>query len=287
MGTQQEQDQEIEEKAFGFEEENLDPEEEARLRGELIDEEEEDPEEPISAEVLEKIAGEGSPVVPHARFHEVNERNKELERLLAERDAEDARKAEKASADLQEMELKHYQLLLEGSEDEAVALRLEINKRIMEDAKRAARDEIKAEKEAEQAKEAANALNTVITSLEKQYPMLDINSESADEFAISAVNTQMQQFLAAGKSPAEALSDAVALVVDRLGLSGAEIKPAKSNKQQAVVRNAKAAEMQPPRMNGGMGDRALRHGIKPVSQMSDKEFDNMDPEYERKLRGEA
>ncbi len=294
MGTQQEQDQqELQEKAFGFEIEELDPAEEARLRGEELPEEDDQEEEvedddSISAEILEKIAGDGSPMVPHARFHEVNERVKDLERQLAERDSAAQQSVTEASPDIAEMELKHYQLLLDGAEEEAVALRLEINKRIMDDAKQAAKNEILAEKKAESARAAAEELNSVIASLEKTYPALDVNSKNADAFAIDAVNTQMQKLMAEGKSPADALSDAVSMVAERLNIAPAGQQAQRNNNQQkTIVRNAKAAEMQPPRMNGGMGDRALQHGIKPISQMSDKEFNNMDPELERKLRGEA
>lgn len=296
MGTQQEQDQQDQqEKAFGFEIEELDPAEEARLRGEELpeedDQEEENQEEDdgnISAEILEKIAGDGSPMVPHARFHEVNERVKDLERQLAERDSAAQQSVTEASPDIADMELKHYQLLLDGAEEEAVALRLEINKRIMDDAKQAAKNEILAEKKAESARAAAEELNSVIASLEKTYPALDVNSKNADAFAIDAVNTQMQKLMAEGKSPADALSDAVSMVAERLNIAPAGQQVQRNNNQQkTIVRNAKAAEMQPPRMNGGMGDRALQHGIKPISQMSDKEFNNMDPELERKLRGEA
>lgn len=294
MGTQQEQDQqELQEKAFGFEIEELDPAEEARLRGEELPEEDDQEEEvedddSISAEILEKIAGDGSPMVPHARFHEVNERVKDLERQLAERDSAAQQSVTEASPDIAEMELKHYQLLLDGAEEEAVALRLEINKRIMDDAKQAAKNEILAEKKAESARAAAEELNSVIASLEKTYPALDVNSKNADAFAIDAVNTQMQKLMAEGKSPTDALSDAVSMVAERLNIAPAGQQAQRNNNQQkTIVRNAKAAEMQPPRMNGGMGDRALQHGIKPISQMSDKEFNNMDPELERKLRGEA
>jgi len=297
MGTQQEQDQQDQqEKAFGFEIEELDPAEEARLRGEELPEEdnqeEEDQEEDdenISAEILEKIAGDGSPMVPHARFHEVNERVKDLERQLAERDSATQQAAIEASHDIADMELKHYQLLLDGAEEEAVALRLEINKRILEDAKQAAKNEILAEKKAESDRIAAENLNSVITSLEKTYPALDVNSPNADSFAIDAVNTQMQKLMAEGKSPADALSNAVAIVAERLNIApaGQQQTQRNGNQQKTIVRNAKAASMQPPKMNGGAGDRALQHGIKPVSQMSDKEFNNMDPELERKLRGEA
>lgn len=295
MGTQQEQDQqELQEKAFGFEIEELDPAEEARLRGEELPEEDDQEEEDedddnISTEILEKIAGDGSPMVPHARFHEVNERVKDLERQLAERDSATQQATTEASHDIADMELKHYQLLLDGAEEEAVALRLEINKRIMEDAKQAAKNEILAEKKAESDRAAAEKLNSAIAHLEKTYPSLDVNSPSADSFAIDAVNTQMQKLMAEGKSPADALSNAVAMVAERLNIAPASQQQAQrnSNQQKTIVRNAKASAMQPPRMNGGAGDRALQHGIKPIKDMSDKEFNNMDPEYERKMRGEA
>lgn len=310
-GQQQDQDQQLQEEEFRFPDEELSPEEEARLRGEVTDDgldDDVEDDDDLNLEVLEKIAGdEGSPVVPHARFHESNEARKAAEAAAqAERERADALEAQlqqlqggaqqqqdqppddrPSIADLEQQAL---DAVLEGETERAVQLRMEINNRLKEEARAEALAEQRAQEATRAAQQAAAEFDKVVDSLEAQYPALNINNKDADLIAIDAVNAAMQREIAAGKSPTEALQYAVQAVAERFGYAPAKQQAQRQgarSPQAVAARNAAAASQQPPPMTAGMGDRAFSGQRKSVNEMDDKEFENMDPEYERKLRGEA
>ena len=316
MGVQgQDQDQQMQEDEFKFPDEELSPEDEAALRGEVLDDDQDnddDADEEIDEAALERLAGDDSPVVSHGRFHEVNENRKAAEaREAAEKARADAAEAELAALragqqpaqqqqqqqddrpTIEDLEGQATDALLEGDTERSKQIRMEINARIQEDVLARVMAEQRAQEAQREARAAAASFDKVISTLEAQYPALDINNPDADLIAIDVVNAVMQRQIAEGKTPAVALENAVKDVAKRFNYEpagGSEDKPrprANSNRQSTVVRNANASAMQPPRMEAGMGERAFSSSKKSVAEMSDKDFDNMDPELERKLRGEA
>lgn len=311
MGTQGENGAVDEQDEFRFKDEDLSPEEEAALRGDAVDDPEDTDDDDIDEDALAALAGDdddgkgGSPMVPHARFHEVNERAKELERQLEEERASKnppenppAQKTPEESEQeyrngIKDLEKQYNEAMFNGDADVAADIRMQINSAIEARAEERALEKMRAaaaqEKAQERQQQVVERFNAVVEQMEKEYPQLDVNSESADPEAIAMVVALRDQYIQAGKDPAEALEAAAKRTAERLGFAAQS--PAagqQGNRQQETLRrNAQAASQQPPRMNAGMSDRALTTRSKSVTQMTDKEFDNMDPEQERNLRGEA
>lgn len=318
MGKENENDDIIDD-GIRFPDEELSPEEEARLRGEIIDPDGGDDDDDVDVDALAELAGtdddeSGSPMVPHGRFHEVNERAKQTaaeaaaekeraDRLQAELDAlkggpgatpngtppADAEAAHNEA--IKKLEVEYTEAMFEGETERAAEIRMQINEanqaRAVEIAMERIRQDQAREREAEQRKAAVSQFEVVVQRMEQQYPQLDINNKDADHDAIALVVALRDQYIADGKSPAEALEAAATRTAERFGFAQVEQKPAGNRQTETVRRNAAAAAQQPPRMNAGTSDRSMMGSKKSVTEMSDKEFDNMDPEYERKLRGEA
>lgn len=213
-------------------------------------------------------------VIPRARFDEVNaklhaerERAEELARQLAEAKAiKDQAAAEKAADDAQakidELEAKHYDAILEGDKESALAIRREINQVIRADAERQAAERAERaiaerQKRDDEGRAAAEFESLVAETLTK-YPFLDDASAEANAEAIADVVVWRDHFLGAGKSIAEALRLSVGKVAPLYAKSAAEPVPAKEDtrKKAAIERNAADAVSQPAAPVAGLGNRA-------------------------------
>lgn len=286
---------------------NLTPEQEAELRGEefipaeeeLQKEEDNPKEDDISLEELEEIAGEPkSRMVPHSRFNEVNEKLRLLEAELAEERASKTKEPtqkevippeeEKPVVTVKDLEKACYQAMLDGEEDKAVEIRMEINAIIQANAEQSVRNSIKQEESVKSAQQQQKEFQAAVNEIQAAYPMLDINSEEANEDAIDVVVALRDKYVAQGKSPAEALRTASEKAVQMFGGEVVEKPPvkAKFSAQEAKLTNANAAERIPPKMKGGMGDRATNLQSSDIHKMTDAQFNNMDPLQEKRLRGE-
>jgi len=291
---------------------NLTPEQEAELRGEeFIPSDKEPPkeedklkEDDISLEELEEIAGEEkSKTVPHSRFNEVNEENKILKQQLADAQASRTQepqkevippKEETPPVSVKDLEKACYQAMLDGEEDKAVEIRMEINSIIQANAEQSVRNSIKQEESVKSAQQQQKEFQATVNEIQAAYPMLDINSEEANEDAIDVVVALRDKYVAQGKSPAEALrtasEKAVVMFGGELADKGDVIKAppvkAKFSAQEAKLTNANAAERIPPKLKGGMGDRATNLQSSDIHKMTDAQFNNMDPLQEKRLRGE-
>lgn len=302
MGTENNQVDDDVDNEFGFQDENLSPEEEAALRGETAEEVVPPVEEevPITEEELEEIAENRSQVVPHSRFHEVNERLKvaeaELERMRKPKDEQQPatqNQDEPGSQDkslreqIKELTKKQQDAMFEGDQETA----LEIADKIED-----LREEIATNKALERmnqqtaraaaAAELTNAAEEVVTRLPYLADGDGQNPEAVDDFLAFR-----EAFIAKGNAAPLAMlmaADKVAKIYGEPGELTPEEAEAKARaiKAARIAVNAKAAQQVPPKLRGGSGDRkSASDGAKRIAEMGDKEFDNMDPEEEKRLRG--
>lgn len=210
-------------------------------------------------------ANKRDPVIPRARFDEVNAKlhaeRQEREALQAELDR--LRQAQQApvsaNASVADLEQQYFDAMMEGEKDKAVEIRARINADIE------ARAEARAAERATQAiteREQASALNAVVASSIKAYPFLDTNSDQVNQQAVSDVVEWRDFYMAKGESAASALSRAVDRVAPGYVIEQAPAKPVVTDKRQqaALANGAKAANSQPPRVDAGVGNRAIPSG---------------------------
>ena len=296
MGTENDQ---IDDNLAVVPDDELTPEEEAALRGEDFegggDDDEGEGEPPLDAtpEELAEIAGEGgSKMVPHARFHEVNEENKRLKAELEARTAQPPVDEpptgptfdEQIDAKIQQ----HSELMFSGEEEEAKKVMREILS--LQEQKAVSQAVAVVEARTAQRQQQAE-FNSVVKSIEESYPQLKAGSPNANVDAINDVVDMRDLYISRGMSPTQALQAASEKVAAMYGFEAPARQAPKTTAttRPGIRENAVAAANQPPRIPGGMGDRALAKEVtlKDIQKMSDKEFENLDPALEKKLRGEA
>ena len=242
----------------------------------------------------------GSRMVPITRFNEVNERMKELaaqnQQLL---DAitrgtptqQEVPSQQEAPTDLKELRVKHYAALTEGRDEEALELQGQIDTAIEERAmQRAMAKMTESQAQREQAAQ-MQTFKQVVQQIEKDYPQLNVNSDEANEDAILYVVAKRDALIKAGESMADALKKASDSAAKMFGFADGE-QPAhiaktttENRKQEALLRNAKAAQAQPPQL-GGLGNRATAPQRVDVSTMSEAEFESLPESEKSRLRGD-
>lgn len=313
-------------KEFLLEEPVLTPEQEAELRGEtyVSDDDDHDGEQ---GQAPQKKAEEGSQEepptgtpVPYPRFHEVNEKAKAADAAKAAAEAE-AQSLREQLAELQKQapvaqqqqqqpvtvndvaeyktarkqlleEITDHELLgdadrLSEARDRLIDLDYQFTQRKVEEGIRASKiqDQI-------QNQQIASFRDTV-AELEALYPVIDVKNKDHNPELVDYIVEQRDLLVAATKmSEAQALRRATesamkAFGIQPVGAQAAAPADAKNRNKSDVLRNADAANRQPPQMHAGMGDRAISSSAKSVAKMTDQEFDNLDPDYEKRLRGEA
>jgi hypothetical protein len=255
---------------------------------------------------LAAVAGDdddaaGSKMVPHARFNEVNSKLQEERdrRIAAETEARVLREQGAAAAgkgadkgaesvDLKDLRKQHHQAMMEGDEDKALELADKIDGEVSRQA------EERALARFEQREQERQITNTAAAVIEK-YPFLNSNGAEANKEAIADVIDMRDVYIARGKTPADALR----LAAEKIGKQYAKADDGddddKGNKgnaadernKQAITRNAAAASAQPPRADGGKGQRTTRATEVDVSQMDDTKFRSLPKEEKRKLRGDV
>lgn len=245
----------------------------------------------------------GSRMVPITRFNEVNERMKELaaqnQQLLdaitrgtpTQTQQEAPPKQEPQPADLKELRLKHYDALTSGRDEEALELQGQIDSAIEERAmQRAMAKMTETQNQREQAVQ-IQTFKDVVQQIERDYPQLDVNSDDANEDAILYVVAKRDALIKSGESMADALkkaSDAAAKVFgfgDGQQPTHIAKTTTENRKQEALLRNAKAAQAQPPQL-GGLGNRATAPQRVDVSTLSEAEFEALPESEKSRLRGD-
>lgn len=263
---------------------------------------EEKPADPAAEEPQEEDDGRknGSRMVPITRFNEVNERMKELaaqnQQLLdaITRGTPQAQQPETAAqqeapVDLKDLRTRHYAALTEGRDDEAIELQGQIDAVIEERAmQRAMAKMTESQAQREQAMQ-MQTFQQVVQQIEKDYPQLNAKSDQANDDAILYVVAKRDALIRAGESMSDALRKASDAAAQMFGFgeqpSHIEKPTLENRKQEALLRNARAAQAQPPQPSG-LGNRATAPQRVDVSTMSESEFDALPEAEKARLRGD-
>lgn len=240
----------------GSEEEEIDPEqqneaEEEQQEESAVEEQEIDEEEPAPPK--------RDPVIPRARFDEVNAKlhaaREEAEQLRAALAAKQEQAP--ASVDVDDLEDQYYEAIMAGDKEEAKKIRSQINSDLYARAE-ATSTAVVSRQLAEQAAEAQ--FQQVVKQAVTVYPFLDSASKSMNEAAIAEVLSWRGMYEAQGHSKANALAMAVNKVgpyYHRPAQEQAEEAPVDTRKQKAMRLAAETAVLQPPRVDDGVGTRAI------------------------------
>lgn len=250
------------------------PVSESELSGNDAETEQEIVEESVAEPVAEEVAVEESqatkgevedapqeraPIIPRARFDEVNAKlhaeREEASRLREE--IESLRKQQQGSQqsiDVETLEQQHFDAIMEGDKELAVSIRAQINAEL--ESRAEARATERFEKQIGEREQQSALMNAVAVAVER-YPFLDSNSADANTQAINDVIEWRDFFISRGESAHVALVKAA----DKVGPMYAvapqpnEIKQ-DVRKQEAIARNVKDANAQPPSPSAGVGNRA-------------------------------
>lgn len=242
--------------------------------------------EETQAEEVAEEKPERAPVIPRARFDEVNAKlhaeREENERLRAELEQRSQqRQAQAESVDVDTLEQEHFDAMMDGDKERAVSIRARIN------AELESRAEAKAAARLGQEfseREQRSSLNAVASKAYESYPFLDVSSDDANTNAINDV-VEWRDFYAMKGDPVHV---ALAKAVEKVGpmySQPQEMAPVAQDtrKQSAVVRNLKESRQQPPQQSAGIGNRATPPGPK-IDTQSDWDKLNTS-ERERILMG--
>lgn len=226
-----------------------------------------EPDESADDEVEPEPVAKRDPVIPRARFDEVNAKlhaeREEVERLRAELEATRSKSADML-VDTASMEKEYFQAMMEGDQDKAIAVRAKINAEFVAQAEANAEERVLSQLSQ---REAAKVFNDTVSQLVSDHPFLDSNSASANAEAIADVVEWRNMYMAQGAPAHVALQKAVSKIAPMYAAkpeSAEAAVPAEpvvdKRKQLALVNAAKAASAQPPRVDAGVGNRAIPMG---------------------------
>lgn len=258
---------------------------------------EEDPEEeeeqlPLAAEA-EKPQSK-NPMVPKSRLDEVLAKQKALQKQVDDMKAASETPAEAPEEyDFDTKEIKYQQLVLDGEAEKAVALRKEI--RGAEKAQIEWEMEQKMGKTVQQNAQ-ATALQQAAAEMEASFPVFDQNSDQFNEEYTNEVVELRDAFIIKGYDAVDALGKAVNFVVKDRGLddtpsdgpalAASQQKVEQSAKKKATVaKKLKAAESQPPELEGE-GSSSRGENVADFSGMSEDEFNALPQATLQRLRGD-
>lgn len=296
---ERDEDEREEEEQENGEEDDDQEEEEGEGEGEEEEEEEEDRPEP-------QPRPRASANVPIERLNEVLAQNRELMAVVNTLAADRTAKASAAPAAPEEKPFPLVEkikaankALLDGDEDGAAKIQLEIEEHRQKVAIAAA----KAEAETTAKREAGatvetSAVETAIAGMLQRYKFLNDDDPSVDDATRKELIADMVMFrnryISEGHSAAAAIQMAAQKVCDpALKQQGGEARPGKSKPGNAMtaaqrIRNAKAAAAQPPALHrAGTSSRA--RGLDPdsidVDKLSDEEWDALPRAVKDRLLG--
>ena len=229
---------------------------------------ESDSEEPVDEEAPKQARRD--PVIPRARFDEVNAKlhqerqaRERLEAELAELRSPSSPAA--AAVDLRALKRQVFELRMT---DEEEADRIEE----LIEAERDRRAEVKALAAVER-REAAreqlathNALQAAQAEIISEHPWLDHTTSHGDQRAIAEVVALRDTYISGGMPPVDALIEAANMIARARGSSIKQqdsedpAAPVDKRKRAAVATAARVSATQPPRVDAGVGNRAIPAG---------------------------
>lgn len=262
--------------------------------------EEERAEEEGEAAVEEEPAPAKSKTVPHARFNEVNEQLKQERavRLQLEEELARARGAQQAQEpasepkpqdqekpadfDFKAARKQLREAIYEGDDAKAEQLEEEIEQqtelRQTRIAEQRAQELLEQRAREQQQMTIKSEVETAVTAAYESYPFLDVSGTQANQDAIDEVIALRDLYMSRGKTPAQAIADAVAKVGPRY----AEAPAAKPDGKAVIEQNLERERRIPPAMPG-VGERARKIDY---ANLSEDEFEKLPEAEKRKARGD-
>lgn len=172
--------------------------------------------------------------------------------------------------------------LLEGDDDKVVEIEAKLETERVRQAEERAFARLRKEQEEASARAQTTELQQVAAEMVAAYPFLNSQSPDADAEAIEDVIAIRDRGIAKGLTPAEALRKAVERFkpafdarVGAQGDAGGQPDPTAASK----MRNARAANQQPPSMSGGMSAGAVPQ-LQDVNKMTADDWAKL-PDVER------
>ena len=257
-----------------------------------VETEVEEESEPLAAKTEEPETK--SPMVPKSRLDEVLAKQKALQKQLDEATQAAAKPADAPEEyDFDAKEIEYQTLVLDGEAEKAVALRKEI--RAAEKSQIAWEMEQKMGQTVQQS-QAEVALQAAAEEMETKYPVFNQNSSDYNEEYTNEVVELRDAFIIKGYNAVDALTRAVRYVVKDhgIGASGeveqkpalAETKPDQTAKKKATVaKKLKAAEAQPPELEGESSS-SRGENVVDLTKISEDEFNALPEATIRRLRGD-
>ena len=145
-------------------------------------------------------------------------------------------------------------------------------------------------------------VSSILDQLETQYPMFDENSDQFNADANADVLKMQRGLMAAGDSAADALVEAVNMVLPKYGITAEEeddgkgdaakteaAKKAAEKKAEQIKKNLKDAKKVPPEMDdaGSDSDTAGPEGDLPnAADLTEAEYDALPEATKKKMRGD-
>ena len=223
-------------------------------------------------------AQERSPVIPRARFDELNAKlhstRSELEELRAQLAAKES---PPVAVDVGELEKEYFDAILQGDQEKAVGVRAKINAEISSQAEKRAEERVMNEITERESK---TATQRVVSDAIAAYPFLDHESPSANHQAIADVVEWRDFYMNKGDALPVALRKATEKVAPLYAVEPAVAEqPAKQDarKAAALARNMADSSAQAPAQAAGVGNRAAP--IKPKIE-SQQDWEKL-PDSER------
>lgn len=226
-------------------------------------------------EAEQKPTDEDMPVVPRARFNEVNEERKALKAEVEQlRAAGQRTEQQEAAVDMKALRRQATEALLDGDMDKHDEIQDKIQGEILRQA------EMQAEARMAQRAE-FNDFQNKAAALAVEFPVLDANN--GDPEAIGMVIELRDAYIAKGMGMTKALEAAARKVAPLFGGKQPAAESSKPDERtlKAVKRGVEASESLPPQ-GAGVGNRA--QPPKATGQVSQADWERMTPsERERML----
>lgn len=238
-----------------------------------------------------------NPMIPRARFDEVNQRyrqtRQELDELRARLNAREAQPAPaKPSIDLDAKEAEYMDAVLDGDREKALSIRREIREAEMQSVPQPTQNtptvsEIKA----------ALKFDETVAEMNKLYPVFDPQSDDHDADLTDEAVVLSQGFQRRGMAPDAALRKAVKYVVEANGIEAAGVEPVALTDAKAQQPTAAAKPALPAKAVQNKLQTANKQPPKPASiverepsvdvdSMSLEEFEALPESTVRRLRGD-
>jgi len=214
---------------------------------------------------------------------------KQMEELIATKQLPAKDEVVEDPFDFTKAEHDYFNLMLEGEEDKAVALRGEINAELAQAMKNdiaSVKDDTRAERMAEKEQE---IFDIAIDNFENKYPFMDVNHDDYNVEAVDTTNALLTGYMADGKmSRTEALEKAVKQVAPMFGKEVKEGlgKPKTSQRlKDTRKKSLKTMKQTPPKMRGKTRQDRDVSDVK-AYDLSQKEFKSLTKREKAEMRGD-